>query len=71
LIKNNIGKVSPVGWTNDGSLYYSATSAKEGLHFISIRLGGKQVAFSAGMEPKQGIWVLENIFAEEAGKDQK
>lgn len=37
----------------------------EGLHSISIRPDGKQIAFSAGADPKQAIWVLENIFAED------
>lgn len=36
----------------------------EGLHCISIRPDGKQIAFSAGADPKQEIWVMENIFAE-------
>lgn len=36
----------------------------EGLHCISIRPDGKQIAFSAGADPKQEIWVLENIFAD-------
>jgi len=43
----------------------------EGLHSISIRPDGKQIAFSAGADPKKAIWVLQNIFAEEAGKDKK
>ncbi len=43
----------------------------EGLHCISIRPDGKQIAFSAGADPKQEIWVLENIFADDRNQQKK
>jgi Tol biopolymer transport system component len=43
----------------------------EGLHSISIRPDGKQIAFSAGTDPKKEIWVLENIFAEDPTEPTK
>ena len=42
----------------------------EGLHSISIRPDGKQIAFSAGMEPKQGIWMMENFLPKEVREEK-
>jgi hypothetical protein len=45
----------------------------EGLHWLTIRPDGKEIAFCAGIESRTGIWVLENVFNEkkEVGNGKK